>query len=176
MKNIIKIISILAVIFLIVTFGLLIIKKEKIYAPVNNDVSIDEPFGSVEMMEIRAYFGNSRLNPAADCEKAFPVARRVTKTIEVGRVSLEQLLAGVTAREKKDDYFTNIPEGVKINSLKIENQTAFVDFSEELEGGAGGSCRVLAIRRQIEATLRQFPTVDRVIISIDGRTEDILQP
>ena len=33
-----------------------------------------------------------------------------------------------------------------------------------------------AIRVQITETLEQFPTVDSVIISIDGRTEDILQP
>jgi len=35
---------------------------------------------------------------------------------------------------------------------------------------------VAAIRAQIRETLKQFPTVDEVIISIDGRTEDILQP
>jgi len=35
---------------------------------------------------------------------------------------------------------------------------------------------VTAIRAQITETLKQFPTVENVVISIDGRTEDILQP
>jgi len=45
-----------------------------------------------------------------------------------------------------------------------------------LEEAVGGSCRVTAIRSQIEQTLKQFSTVQSVIISIDNRTEDILQP
>jgi spore germination protein GerM len=45
-----------------------------------------------------------------------------------------------------------------------------------LEFQVGGSCRVAAIRAQITDTLKQFPPVDEVIISIDDRTEDILQP
>jgi len=33
-----------------------------------------------------------------------------------------------------------------------------------------------SIRSQIESTLKQFPSVKQVIISVDGRTDDILQP
>ncbi|PIP22172.1 MAG: hypothetical protein COX38_02115, partial [Candidatus Nealsonbacteria bacterium CG23_combo_of_CG06-09_8_20_14_all_39_25] len=47
---------------------------------------------------------------------------------------------------------------------------------EQLEFQVGGSCKVSAIRAQITQTLKQFPTVDEVVISINGRTEDILQP
>jgi len=39
-----------------------------------------------------------------------------------------------------------------------------------------GSCRVGAIRAQIEETLKQFPTVQNVIISVNGNTENILEP
>jgi len=45
-----------------------------------------------------------------------------------------------------------------------------------LEFQVGGSCRVAAISAQIMETLKQFPTVKDVIISINSRTEDILQP
>jgi spore germination protein GerM len=65
---------------------------------------------------------------------------------------------------------------VKVESLKIENRTAYAAFDTELERAVGGSCRVSAIRAQIIETLKQFSSVDNVIISIDGRTEDILQP
>ncbi|MFH1582463.1 MAG: GerMN domain-containing protein, partial [bacterium] len=66
--------------------------------------------------------------------------------------------------------------GVEINSLSIINGVARADFNEQLEYQAGGSCRVGAIRAQITETLKQFPTVNEVIISINGRIEDILQP
>ena len=60
--------------------------------------------------------------------------------------------------------------------LEIKDGTAFADFSKELEEGVAGSCRVQAIRAEIHETLRQFPSVERVIISIDGKNEDVLQP
>jgi spore germination protein GerM len=35
---------------------------------------------------------------------------------------------------------------------------------------------VMAIREQIEKTLLQFETIDDVVISINGETEEVLQP
>jgi len=89
---------------------------------------------------------------------------------------LEFLLEGPTRTEYDEGYYTNLNPDVKIQRLAIENGLAEVDFDETLEGSVGGSCRVTAIRSQIIQTLKQFPTVENVIISIDGRTEDILQP
>lgn len=89
----------------------------------------------------------------------------------------------LTAKRRNDNeagYFTSINSGVKIQKLVIDPPTgggvAKVDFDEQLEFQVGGSCRVSAIRAQITQTLKQFPTVKSVIISINGRTEDILQP
>ena len=79
-------------------------------------------------------------------------------------------------QEKEQGFLTNINEGVKIQSLVIEEGIAKVDFDEQLEYQVGGSCRVEAIRAEITETLKQFETVSDVIISINGRTEDILQP
>ncbi|MEK7552006.1 MAG: GerMN domain-containing protein [Patescibacteria group bacterium] len=87
--------------------------------------------------------------------------------------TLVELLKGPAEPEK---YFSVIPKGVKIQSFKIENKTAEVDFSEELERGIAGSMQVLVIREQIEKTLKQFDSISEVIIGINGRTEDILQP
>ncbi|MGM0629168.1 MAG: GerMN domain-containing protein, partial [Patescibacteria group bacterium] len=39
-----------------------------------------------------------------------------------------------------------------------------------------GSATVLAIRGQIENTLRQFDPVDNVVIKIEGEEEGVLQP
>jgi len=89
---------------------------------------------------------------------------------------LEELLKGPNNKESENSFSTSINYGAKINKLIIENGVAKVDFDGQLQNGVGGSCRVSAIRSQITQTLKQFPGVKGVIISINGRTEDILQP
>jgi hypothetical protein len=131
---------------------------------------------SAETTTVKVYFNNNNLDPEASCNKVFPVDRVIPKTTAVARAALEALLAGPTTTEKASGYTTSINAGVKIQSLTIENQIARVDFDEQLEFQVGGSCRVSAIRAQITQTLKQFSTIENVIISINGRTDDILQP
>ncbi len=133
--------------------------------------------GANNQMKVSVSFPNKQLDPnMLDCSKVFETKRAIAKTLAVGRAALEELFKGPTAEEKKAGYFTNIPAGVTIQKLTIENGLAKVDLNEKLEQGVGGSCRVDSIRAQITQTLKQFPTVQNVIISINGRTEDILQP
>ncbi len=131
---------------------------------------------SAEIIKIIAYFNNDKMDPEFSCNKVFPVEREIAKTEGVARVAIEELLKGPTDKEKAEGFFTNINSGVKIQRLVIENGVAKIDFDEQLEFQMGGSCRVSAIRSQIVQTLKQFPSVKDVIISISGRTEDILQP
>ncbi len=129
-----------------------------------------------ELMTVKVFFNNSKLDPEFSCNKVFPVEREIPKTQAVAGAALEELLKGATDVDKEQGFFTSINPDVKIQSLSVENGVAKVDFDEQLEFQVGGSCRVSAIRAQITQTLKQFPTVNSVIISIDGRTEDILQP
>jgi len=129
-----------------------------------------------ETVKLKIYFNNSNLDPEMSCHKVFSVEREVAKTSAVARAALTELLKGVSEQEKSQGFFTSINEGVIIQSLSIENGVANVDFDEQLEYQMGGSCRVSAIRAQIIETLKQFPTVKEVVISVNGRTEDILQP
>lgn len=142
-----------------------------------NTPPTNENVNTEETMTVKVFFGNSIFDPEVlDCQKNFAVERVIPKTVAVARAALEQLLAGPTDAEKTEGYFTSINLGVKIQSLVIANGVANVDFDERLEFQVGGSCRVAAIASQIRETLKQFPTVTDVVISIDGRTEDILQP
>lgn len=129
-----------------------------------------------ESITIKVFFSNDSLDPAISCTKVFPVERTITKTDAIGRAALEQLLLGPTEVEEVNAYVTSINSNVKINSLDIDNGVARVDFSSEIEKGVGGSCKVSAIRAQISETLKQFPTVKDVVISVDGRVDDALQP
>lgn len=134
--------------------------------------------GNGDGKSVLVFYANEKLDPGLqDCKRVFPVARAIPSTEAVGRAALEELLKGPSADERERGYFTSIrSRDVKVNSLSIRDGVAYADFSPELEKGAGGSCMVAAIRAEITETLKQFPTVKSAVISIEGRTEDILQP
>lgn len=123
------------------------------------------------------YFPNNMLNPQAiDCSVVFPVYREIPDVPGMARFALEKLFAGPSEEERKYGFATSIPSGVTINSLSLVNGTLQADFSNELEAGVAGSCYVLSLRSQVTKTLEQFPSVTHAQLSIEGRTEDILQP
>lgn len=132
---------------------------------------------TAEAMVVKVFFGNSALDPETmDCGNVFGAERTIPKTQASARAALEELFAGPTRAEMAEGYFTSINSGVTIQRLVIENKIARADLSPRLDEDMGGSCRVTAIRSQIAETLKQFPTVDDVVISIDGETNLILQP
>jgi len=129
-----------------------------------------------EVSVVKVFFNNDKLDPEFSCNKVFSVERKIEKTAAVARAALEELLKGPIGNEKDLGFFTSMNQGVKIQKLTIENGVAKVDFDDQVEFQVGGSCRVSAIRAQITETLKQFSTVKDIVISIDGRIEDILQP
>lgn len=139
-------------------------------------VSIPLKLILAEIQTVKIFFQNNRLDPAISCDKVFPVERIIPKTQTLGRRALELLIKGPTFGEKSQGFLTGLNPDVKIQSLVIENGVAEADFDEQLERGVAGSCRVTAIRVQIVETLKQFPSVNEVIISINGQTDLILQP
>ena len=131
----------------------------------------------VENMDIKIYFGKYTDSSDTDpCNIVYPVTRSVVRTSIKERDAIKELLKGPNEEESANGFFTSLPSNVNLNSINIVNDEIEVDFSANLEEGVGGSCRVTAIRSQITETLKQFPFVSRVIISINGHTEDILQP
>jgi len=126
---------------------------------------------------IKLFFTNTKLDPEVmDCNKTFLTERKILKTENLIKDTVEALLLGPTDEEKENGFLTSIPVGVKIQSLEIKDGVARIDFDETLEFQVGGSCRVTAISSEIRETIKQFPEANEVIISINGRTEDILQP
>ena len=161
------------------TEGKLVFKNENASGEPSRDKIVTMPVkfaSSADMSVVKAFFGNSKLDPKVTCEKVFALTRTVPKTEAVGRAALEALLKGPEQAEKEIGYETSINAGVKINSLTISDGVAKVDFNDVLNAGVAGSCRVGMIRAQIEQTLKQFPSVKSVVISVNGKTEDILQP
>jgi hypothetical protein len=130
---------------------------------------------TTEVTTVSVHFGNTAKGSLHDCATVFPVERTVAKTSAVGRAALLELLKGPTAEERAQGYFTTIPKYAGLLSLVISDRTAKADFTADLEPG-GGSCAVTAIRAQIEQTLLQFETVEKVVVSVEGEAETALQP
>ncbi len=117
---------------------------------------------------------------------------RIPKTVAVGRAALNILLWGpppgnpqgwtsaipspAQVAQHRQELNPSWGEYVRLRSLAIKDGVAYADFSRELETCPCGSLRGSLIIRQIKMTLLQFSTVKDVVISIEGRTEDILQP
>ena len=126
--------------------------------------------------EVSVYLSNSKMGSSDDCGLVFPLTRKVINAETLGPGALEALLNGPTAEEEASGYSSSINDGVLIQKFEILEKIAYVDFDAGFSEGMGGSCRVQAIRSQIETTLNALPDIDSVVISINGETEGILEP
>lgn len=151
--------------------------------PVNftSTCSVVEEVKEVEQkaktMSVKIFFSNSTEDPHSEkCEKTYQVSRTINETVAVGKASLTELLKGPNITERGKGYYTSIPTGTELKSLKIENGVAYASFNEKLTEGVGGTCLTSKIQSQIENTLKQFPTVKEVVIQVNGKTEGVLEP
>ena len=139
-------------------------------------ISIPVAFVLENAIHVNIFFSSKHAKSKQECTTVFPVERLILNTQTPAHKAVEELLQGPMVVEKNNGYYTNINDGVKIQELTIFDGVAHVDFNKKLEEEVSGSCKVTAIRQQIIETLKQFSTIKEVIISINGRTKDILQP
>jgi len=145
---------------------------------VGTDQPVVENGTNVETMNLEVYFVDKQmmLEGTSDYKDMVkPIIRTVPKTQAVAKAAIEELLKGLMNNEKAI-YSDSIPTGTKMNSISINNGITYIDFSKELSSRVGGSATVSSIEWQIKKTLMQFSTVDSVVISIEGKTDLILQP
>ena len=143
---------------------------DKFTVPLNLDLT------GISTSKIKIYFVNPELGSEMDCDKVFWVEREILKTEAIGRAALEELLRGPTLQERQRGFSTSSNSGVRVQNLIIKDGVARVDFNEQIDFQIGGSCLVTSIRSQVEETLKQFSTIKEVVISVNGRVDDVLQP
>jgi spore germination protein GerM len=92
--------------------------------------------------------------------------------------SLEALLAGPSAQEKRNDLTSLIPEGTRVLGVRVSNGTAYINFNERFLFNSFGAEGYIAQLRQIVWTatdsINVGGNVQNVQILIDGRTVDYL--
>jgi germination protein M len=103
----------------------------------------------------------------------FGTSRATESTPAVGTAAMEELLGGPSGAEAQADVFTAIPEGTELLDLDISDGTATVDLSTEFERSGGGSFAERMQLAQVVYTLTQFPTVDGVVLEIDGERVEV---
>jgi spore germination protein GerM len=150
-----------------------------------DDATPVSPDVGLEYSSVNIFFSNTEQDPnTLYCDKTYPTVREISRLTdnpesrlgELTYVVMKELLKGPTELEKSQGFFTSINVGSKVQKISIVEGVATVDFNQAFNEGVGGSCRVQAIRSQITETLKEFPEIKEVIISVDGEIEEILQP
>ena len=125
---------------------------------------------------VNVYFSNEAWGSNEDCAKVFPVSRTIINAETFGPGALEALLNGVSEKEKAGGYFTSLNDKILLQKFEIKDKVAYIDFNYRFNEGVAGSCKVTAIKAQIENTLNNLPDIDSVVISVNGETKGILEP
>lgn len=145
-----------------------------------NSINSKDKILEQETIVLKVYFGNTKLNPnAEDCNKVFAVERRIPKTLAVARASLTQLFSGPTVDEKSQGYYSWFSNNTKdiLKNIKIENSTAYVNLNDirQIIPNASSSCGSAELLAEINNTLKQFSTINKVIIAIDQNPSDFYE-
>lgn len=101
-----------------------------------------------------------------------PVTRLVSATApESG--SIDALLKGPTARERQQGSDSLVSASdFRIGSLSIKDGTARINFvSRRSWHGWAGDLAPVRFKKAVELILKQFPTVQSVIVSLNGSTK-----
>ena len=123
------------------------------------------PQAKVARREMKVYFYH---DPGEYIDLA-PVMRSVNAAAPA-RPAIEALLKGPTAAEKRRGFDSLASASdFRIGSLKISGGTARINFiSTRRWHGWPGDLAPVRFKTAVELTLKQFPSVRRVIVSLNG--------
>jgi hypothetical protein len=134
--------------------------------------------GEKEMLPVAVFLQNADQDQNSDpCSTVYAIPRAVSAETNIYRAAIEELLKGPTEEEASHGYATSLPPRVVLKDIGADaNGIVTANFDKTLDRRVAGSCRVGAIRLQIERTLQQFPEVRGVIIEVEGDSDEALQP
>ncbi len=114
---------------------------------------------------IQVYF------PNADGTKLIAVNKKIKTGNDKYKAVMQALLEGTT--DKK--LTVVMPKNTKLQSVKIDKNIAYVDFSKEFtKNFTGGSTGEIMLVGSIVDTLTEYPEIKAVQILVDGKELDSL--
>ncbi len=118
--------------------------------------------------QVRIYFYRDGAESTRNPFGLSAVTRRVNNAAPA-REALEELLDGPTSAEERRGYRGLSVSEFDIGSLTIRNGTARVNFvASRAWPGWPGDMAPGRFREAVTRTLKQFPTVRRVVVSVNG--------
>lgn len=141
-------------------------------------LSVPVVFGQMQTKEVEVFFSNVKKDPdMLDCSKVYAVKRTAVVTDPIEAVAMHELLLGPTVAEKDAGYVTSLPDYVSQPDVYWTDDGLVMNFDDSLQAGVAGSCRVSAIRAQIENTMGKVCTETQACyLLVNGQQEEVLQP
>lgn len=129
----------------------------------------ESPEPNEEGTRIKLYYYNPALDQGqggvqCSAKGLVAVERIIPKTTMPLTEAIHLLLRGeISDEERANGVTSEFPlEGVELEKAIVENGVATLTFKDPLNKTGGGSCRASILAHQIEATAKQFPTVQSV--------------
>jgi hypothetical protein len=127
------------------------------------------PSATADVMTVHVYFHR---HDATDPATVVSVARVVPRSSMVATATLDALLAGPTATERGAGYWSHFSTATAgmLHSVRIGNGVAHADFRDfsRIIPNASSSFGSAALLAELDATLKQFATVQTTVYSFDG--------
>lgn len=139
-------------------------------------------FPRSQTTEVKIYLvalgDNGKNGKKVGCDDSLvPVTRKVTATATPLKAALMELFADRQPDKKEVDLnLGNYWRGMRLKSVSIEKGTALIHLTGEAPPVAG-ICDEPRIKGQIIETAKQFPTVKRVKVFINGKSmNELISP
>lgn len=128
----------------------------------------------MEDMDVVAYFILEDINEPVQGPYLVPVYRGVPETEGIAAAAVSALLEGPTQDETDGtpSISSAVPAGTELLGIVIEDGVATVDLTGEFDDG-GGTASMAARLAQLVFTLTRFPTVDEVVLHLDGEPVEV---
>ncbi|MCQ2603703.1 MAG: GerMN domain-containing protein [Spirochaetia bacterium] len=103
------------------------------------------------------------------------VNRKILFSTTPLEATIVALVNGITSAEDFNrGLISMIPDNTKVRSIRVENGTATIDFSEEFMFNTFGSEGLKTQIQQVVYTATEFPTVKNVQILIEGKRKQYI--
>lgn len=141
-------------------------------------VSCQSPVKSIPdsaFAEVKIYFNKD----SNDCGSVEAVSRKIPNMENIEGITLGLLFEGPNEDESKAGYFSLFSDITKdiLLSFHIVDRKAYLDLTDIrlLIPNASSSCGSAELLGEMDATIKQFGTVDQTLYAINGSSQDFYE-